>query len=135
MFSHLLRTTKQTIEHARDLRKDQSTRAECQLWYQLRNRKCAGLKFRRQVPLGPFIADFLCVEAKLVIELDGSSHEEKQTYDAERTRFLEEHGFRVFRFRNQDVLKNMEGVLEEVKKWMENKNNKNILSPGGREVE
>ncbi|MEK7136878.1 MAG: endonuclease domain-containing protein [Patescibacteria group bacterium] len=114
MFSHLVRTAQQTIEHARGLRKDQNTRAERHLWYQLRNRKHDGLKFRRQVPLGSYIADFFCAEAKLVIELDGSSHDEKQIYDAERTKYLEEKGFRVLRFRNQDVLENMEGVLEEI---------------------
>lgn len=131
MLSHLLRTTKKTLDHARDLRKDQSTRAERHLWYQLRNRKCADLKFRRQAPLGPFIADFLCIEANLIIELDGSSHEEKQTYDEERTRFLEGHGFHVLRFNNQDVLENMEGVLEEIAKQAKNKN-PNIPSPAGR---
>ncbi|MEK7137846.1 MAG: endonuclease domain-containing protein [Patescibacteria group bacterium] len=124
MLSHLLQTTKKTLERARALRKDQGTLAERHLWFQLRNRKCAGLKFRRQVPLGPFITDFLCAEARLIIELDGSSHEEKETYDAERTRFLDERGFRVLRFRNQNVFENMEGVLEEIVK--------HVPSPLGR---
>lgn len=121
MLSHLLRTTNKTVKRARALRKTQSTSAERLLWYQLRNRQCAGLKFRRQVPLGPFIADFLCTDARLVIELDGESHEGREVYDAKRTHFLEEHSYKVLRFRNMEVFENMEGVLEEivahVEKW------------------
>ena len=67
-------------------------------------RQLEGYKFRRQVPLGPFIVDFLCLEANLVIELDGGQHVEAAGYDRNRTSYLQEQGFRVFRFWNGEVL-------------------------------
>ena len=114
MLSHLLRTTKKTVGRARVLRRFRETSAEHRLWLQIKNRQCANIKFRRQVPIGPFIADFLCADARLIIELDGDSHEGKEEYDRERTKFLEEHGYRVLRFENREVFEDMEEVLEKI---------------------
>ncbi len=91
-----------------------STDAEKRLWQALRNRQLAGYKFRRQFSIPPYIADFVCLEQRLVIELDGGQHADAITYDATRTVFLEQQGFRVLRFWNNDVLGNAEGVLEEI---------------------
>jgi len=96
---------------ARDLRQ-QMTDAERFLWSRLR-RRFLGAKFRRQVPLGPFIVDFACMRSKLVIEVDGGQHLESSA-DAERDRWLAENGFRVVRFWNHEVLQNLEGVLERI---------------------
>lgn len=81
---------------------------------QLRNRQLQGLKFRRQVPIGPFIVDFLCAEARLAIELDGDSHARKQRYDQRRTLFLKNHGYRVLRFPNDKLYEDLEGVLAQI---------------------
>ena len=96
------------------LRKTQLTVAEKLLWEELRTRRLRGLKFRRQVPLGPFIADFFCPEAHLVIELDGESHEGKEGYDEWRTRFLGEHNYHVLRLSNEEVIESMEDVLKKI---------------------
>ena len=114
MLSHLLQTTKKTVDRARVLRRFRETSAEHRLWLQIKNRQCADIKFRRQVPIGPFIADFLCADARLVIELDGESHEGKEEYDRERTKFLEAHGYRVLRFENREVFEDMEEVLGKI---------------------
>jgi very-short-patch-repair endonuclease len=96
---------------ARDLRQ-QMTDAERFLWSRLR-RRFLGTKFRRQVPLGPFIVDFACMRRKLVIEVDGGQHLESVA-DAARDRWLAENGFQVLRFWNHEVLQNLEGVLERI---------------------
>ena len=101
-------TTEVPIARARALRVD-LTNAERKLWYALRDRRFAGYKFRRQVPVGPYIADFLCYSARLVIEVDGGQHAESAR-DARRDRWLAENGFRVLRFWNNEVLQNLEGV-------------------------
>ncbi len=100
---------------AHALRKDEAW-CEKLLWTHLRNRKLRDLKFRRQVPTGPYIVDFLCNEAKLIVEIDGNSHFEDGAaeYDARRTRFLQYHGFAVIRFTNNQVRENMEWVLEMI---------------------
>ena len=72
----------------------------------------ADRSFRRQVSIGPYIADFACVEAMLIIELDGSQHADAVEYDSRRTRSLEDQGYRVLRFSNDDVLTNLEGAIE-----------------------
>ena len=90
------------------------TNAEQLLWNEIRAHRFGGLKFRRQVPLGPYIADFLCVEKKLIIELDGKSHEGKKSYDERRTEFLEKCGLRVLRFKNDDVEDDVEIVLKRI---------------------
>ena len=85
---------------------------ERRLWYHLRDRRLGGAKFRRQLPIGPYIVDFVCVEIRLVIELDGGQHSEQVAYDAARTAFIEHEGYRVVRFWNDEVLKETEAVLE-----------------------
>ena len=87
-----------------------ATRAERALWAILRNRKLAGVRFNRQVAIGPYICDFAARTAKLVIELDGGQHGSQADYDSARTAFLNAKGYRVIRFWNNDVLANLEGV-------------------------
>ena len=87
------------------------TDAEQALWYRIRARRFGGWKFRRQVPLGDYIVDFLCEDARVVVELDGGQHAERVVYDGVRTRWLEARGYRVVRYWNDDVLGNMDGVL------------------------
>jgi very-short-patch-repair endonuclease len=86
------------------------TDAERKLWYALRDRRFANFKFRRQVPIGPFIADFVCFEARLVVEVDGGQHAESQ-YDQRRDRWFATNDFRVLRFWNNEVLANVQGVM------------------------
>ncbi|MFH1137463.1 MAG: DUF559 domain-containing protein [Pseudomonadota bacterium] len=101
---------------ARSLRKEQ-TDAEGRLWRLLRDRRLAGKKFRRQHPFPPYIVDFYCHEAKLVIEVDGGQHAETRRHDAIRSAFLEQSGLRVIRFWNNEVLQCNEDVLEAI--WRE----------------
>ena len=96
-------------DRARALRRD-DTDAEARLWNALRARRLGGWKWRRQVPTGPFILDFFCVEAGLVVELDGGQHSEQVAYDARRTEYLERLGLRVIRFWNSDVLTDRNAV-------------------------
>ena len=100
-------------ENARSLRKNQTDAEHC-LWQKLRNRQVLNLKFRRQVPVDHYIADFVCQDLMLIIELDGSQHMEQAEYDKQRTAFLEKRGFRVVRFWDNEVLNNGEGVLERI---------------------
>jgi very-short-patch-repair endonuclease len=86
------------------------TDAERKLWFALRDRRFARFKFRRQVPVGPFIADFLCFQARLVVEVDGGQHA-GSFQDRRRDRWLAANNFRMLRFWNNDVLSNLEGVL------------------------
>jgi len=102
-----------TADRARSLRRG-STEAETQLWRFIRNRQLSGWKFRRQVPIDRFVVDFLCREAKLIIELDGSQHAEKTDGDLARTDLLERYGYRVIRYWNSDVLSRTEDVLEDI---------------------
>jgi very-short-patch-repair endonuclease len=94
---------------ARELR-SRMTDAERKLWFALKDRRFAAFKFRRQVPVGPYIADFLCFEARLIIEVDGGQHADSAR-DVERDKWLARNEFRVLRFWNNDVLRNLEGVL------------------------
>ncbi|HNQ93578.1 MAG TPA: endonuclease domain-containing protein [Anaerolineales bacterium] len=103
------RSNPKTMNFAGKLRKD-PTPAERKLWSRIRNDQL-GVNFRRQHAVGNFIPDFVCIEKKLVIELDGSQHLEQQEYDEDRTKYLESLGYRVIRFWNNDVMKNMEGVI------------------------
>ena len=91
-----------------------ATEAEQRIWYFLRNRQFEQFKFRRQHSIGVYIVDFVCLEQKLVIELDGGQHTEQAQYDARRTTALSEKGFRVLRFWNNDVLLNTNAVLETI---------------------
>ena len=98
---------------ARRLRLDQ-TDAERVLWLRLRDRRLGGWKFRRKFPIDRFIVDFFCADAHLIVELDGGQHAIKSEADANRTRILEAMGYLVLRFWNNDVMRNIDGVLEEV---------------------
>ncbi|MBL0483260.1 MULTISPECIES: endonuclease domain-containing protein [Aeromonas] len=102
---------------AKRLRRD-ATQAEQKLWQQLRNRRLAGLKFRRQMPIGPYVVDFICLEQGLIIEVDGSQHgtQANQMHDEARTAYLNQQGFRVIRVWNNDVLSQMEVVLAHI--WL-----------------
>src|SRR6516165_6634756 len=86
------------------------TEAERRLWQMLRSRQTQGWRFRRQVPIGRFIADFVCHQARLIVEIDGGQHDPTSEKEASRTRFLEAEGYRVLRFWNNEVLDNREGV-------------------------
>jgi very-short-patch-repair endonuclease len=92
------------------------TDAEQLLWRHLRSRQLAGRKFRRQQPMGRFIVDFVCFGKRLVIELDGGQHSEpiQSAYDMGRTIWLENEGYRVLRFWDHDVLKNLDSVKEVI---------------------
>lgn len=98
---------------ARALRKSE-TDAERRLWQLLRNRNLQPFKFRRQHPIGPYIVDFVCLDWKLVIEVDGGQHMEQVRYDSARTSFFEASGYRIVRFWNNDVLTNTDGVLQAI---------------------
>ena len=95
---------------ARKLRENQ-TDIEVKLWSRLRDRQLGGAKFRRQHPIGPYIADFCCVEQALIIELDGGQHANQSSADQHRTNLMKNLGYRVLRFWNSDVLSNLDGVL------------------------
>jgi len=102
---------KQSRSHAKRLRKEMP-RAEALLWSYIRRRALNGVRFRRQHPIGPYIADFACVAARLVVEVDGATHwtAEQLAHDARRTKFLEAEGWRVLRVTNSDVYENLDGV-------------------------
>ena len=100
-------------ERARELRR-QSTDAERMLWSRLRDRRLRGIKFRRQAQIGQYIVDFLCMERRLIIELDGGHHADQQDSDDARTRALELDGFRVLRFWNNEVLRQPDSVLQAI---------------------
>jgi len=98
---------------ARRLRRDQ-TDAERTLWFRLRDRRLNGLKFRRQMPIKSYVVDFCCESARLIVELDGGQHVERNLEDAKRTADLEACGYLVLRFWNNDVLRNTDGVVETI---------------------
>jgi adenine-specific DNA-methyltransferase len=100
-----------------ELRRSQ-TDAERLLWFELRDRRLAGWKFRRPHPIGPFVADFVSLERKLVVEIDGGQHAERVQDDRKRTALLEQLGFRVVRYWNNEVLGNVSGVLEDMLKHL-----------------
>ena len=107
------RTTEAVQQRARQLRRAQ-TPAEQKLWARLRRKQLYGLRFRRQHPIGRFIADFCCVAHRLVIEIDGPSHGAQVEYDETRTAWLEARGYRVIRFTNEQIDRRMDDVLAEV---------------------
>jgi very-short-patch-repair endonuclease len=94
--------------------RQRQTSAEVRMWSRLRNRRLENLKFRRQVPRGPFIADFLCDEAMLIVEVDGSQHGDQTAKDARRTAYLEGLGYTVLRVWNIDVLQNTDRVCDHI---------------------
>ena len=101
------------IDRARALRRIQTT-AEQRLWARLRNRKLAGLKFRRQHAIGRFIVDFYCAEHRLVIEVDGPIHAEQAARDQTRTAWLRSQGYQELRFTNEQVSEEMDTVLDKI---------------------
>ena len=103
-----------STERARALRKN-PTEAERSLWKHLRLRQLEGHKFRRQQPLGRYVVDFVCLEKRLIVELDGGQHAGEFDSDATRTAWLEARGFRVLRFWNHDVLRDTEAVKEVIR--------------------
>lgn len=104
---------------ARQLRKN-LTDAERHLWQRLRGRQLNGVKFRRQQCIGDYIVDFVSLEHRLVIELDGGQHAGQQDYDAARSAFLQAQGYRVLRFWNHDVLQHTEAVLDSILQYCRN---------------
>src|SRR5689334_17369566 len=99
-------------DRSRELRRNQ-TDVERIVWRHLKARQVNGWRFRRQHPIDPYIADFACVEAKLIVEADGGQHADSE-YDRVRDEFLRKAGWRVLRFGNTDILQNMEGVFDTV---------------------
>ncbi len=100
-------------DFARGLRRRQ-TDAERRLWARLRDRRLLGAKFARQMPIGPYIVDFCCREAKLIVELDGGQHAAHAGYDAARTAFLQALGYRVLRFWDNEALANTDGMVQRI---------------------
>ena len=132
--SHLL------IEKAKENRNN-PTEAEAALWSQLRNKQLDGYKFRQQHLIGDFIVDFVCLSKKLVIEVDGGIHKETKEYDEERTKILADRGFEVLRFKNEEVLGDIDAVLEQVsnnlaqlKDYSDQENESNIPPSGARGI-
>ncbi|MEM8986837.1 MAG: endonuclease domain-containing protein [Pseudomonadota bacterium] len=126
-----------SVEFARRLRAEQ-TDAEAKLWTRLRNRQLGGWKFKRQTSKGPYIADFYCAKARLIVELDGGQHGEDANFahDKKRTTYLNENGQRVIRFWNNEVTDNLDGVLETILHHLEKppfpNDTDHSLSPSGR---
>lgn len=103
-----------TVEQARKLRRE-TTEAEALLWKHIRDRKLAGIKIRRQHPIGRYIADFCCVEEKLIVELDGGQHADDSDQDEQRTQYIEKYGYRIVRYWNSEVLNNIDSVLADIR--------------------
>ena len=103
---------------ARTLRRD-STYPERKLWSRLRGGQLEGVRFRRQHVIGPYVADFYCADALLIIELDGHSHDTTADADLKREMYLERQGYRVIRFTNDHVIRGVEGVLEAISNAVE----------------
>ena len=115
---HIHKLERMSVSLARGLRK-RLTDAERRLWSRLRLRQLKGLKFRRQTPIGPYVVDFLCLERRLVIEVDGGQHAVMRTErDDARTVWLEAQGFRVVRLWNNEVLQNTDGVVEHILEYL-----------------
>ena len=121
------------VEVARNLRKGQTT-AEQLLWARLRNRRLEGAKFRRQYPIGRYVADFYCNDSNLAIELEGSIHQEQAQieYDSVRLDALEGLGVWVLRLKNEEISGNLEGVLERIRAALANPNSPLSLWERGR---
>ena len=117
---------------ARDLRQ-RMTDAENRLWFHLRRRALHGHRFRRQHCIGPYVADFACVEAGLVVELDGSQHLASRT-DAQRDACIRRQGFRVLRFWNCEVLLRIDDVLEAILRALEDRDQERPLHPHSGEL-
>lgn len=106
-----------TSKIAKQLRKNM-TDAERHLWQKLRAKQLFGYKFRRQHPIGHYVVDFVCLEQKLILEIDGSQHFEKACKDADRTKWLNLQGYKVIRFWNNQVLQETDSVLGEILRYL-----------------
>ncbi|MBL8556871.1 MAG: endonuclease domain-containing protein [Phenylobacterium sp.] len=102
------------LVHRAKTHRREETDAEARLWNMLRADRLGGWDWKRQVPFGPYILDFLCRDARLVVEVDGSQHAEQVAYDTRRTAYLNDRGLRVLRFWNSAVLMNREGVCDTI---------------------
>ncbi len=102
-----------TRDTARNLRAS-ATEAEQKLWSRLRTKQLDGFQFRRQYSIGPFFVDFICLEADLIVELDGSQHADQKEQDESRSAFLRSYGCRVLRFWNFDVISDVDSVVEQI---------------------
>ena len=102
------------LERAKTMRSEQ-TDAEQRLWYQLRGHRFLNMKFKRQKPIGRYIVDFICHECNLIVEVDGSQHQENAIYVQGRDKWLQQQGYTVLRFWNNDVMQQMESVLEAIR--------------------
>ncbi len=121
-------------QRSRELRNN-ATKAERALWTVLGNRKLNGTRFNRQVPIGPYICDFVARTARLVIELDGGQHSSQAGYDSARSAFLRSKGYRVLRFWNNDVLGNIEGVAAVIAQALNDRPSPNpSRNAGGEEA-
>lgn len=114
IFNHFSRTL------LRRLLRNDMPKAEQLFWFHVRGSQLHGYKFRRQASIGKYVVDFYCPSKKLIIEIDGDSHgtDEAQAYDQEREEYLRLQGLNILRFTNEDVLKNIQGVLEEVFRYL-----------------
>lgn len=117
------------LRFARTLRQHM-TEAEVRLWYRLRDRRLLDCKFRRQVPVGPYIVDFICIEHSLIVELDGSQHLDAAT-DVARDAFLAAAGFTILRFWNNEVLANTDDVCDVLGRWLEENRQAPVPPPAG----
>ncbi len=108
------RASKPIKQLARNLR-IRDTNAEARLWFAVRNSQLDGLKFRRQHPINRYITDFYCAEKRLIVELDGESHRYTGEADDERQQWLEANHYHVLRFTNDDVMRNLDGVIETIR--------------------
>jgi len=107
------------LDNAKSLRRN-LTDAEQKLWYHLRAHRFMGRKFKRQKPIGRYVVDFICIEEKLIIELDGGQHSESIEYDQRRDSWLRGQGYTVLRFWNNELMNEMEGVLERIRLALHN---------------
>jgi very-short-patch-repair endonuclease len=120
-----------TRDFARHLRKNM-TDAEQRLWRELRYRQLDGRKFRRQAPIGSYIADFVCFEAKVIVELDGGQHAEQFEDDSRRTAWLESQGFRLLRVWNHHVFQDLDSVMQVIWDALQSTPHPNPPPQGGR---
>ena len=104
---------RRSLENARALRREQ-TLSEHLLWEEVRHRRLAGLKFRRQQPIGPFVVDFYCQERRLIVEIDGPVHDRQQTEDERRQQFLEELGLHFVRIKSSEVENDLPTALARI---------------------
>ena len=114
---------------SRELRNN-STKAEQKLWAALRNKQLGGVRFNRQVPIGPYICDFVARSARLIVEVDGGQHAVASENDHSRTKFLEAQNYRVVRFWNNEVLGNIEGIVTTIERALANRPSPNRCSSG-----